>query len=91
MEFENQKIAEFNEFLQTKKIAILGECKFKSEKFDNKDLENFLKKVKLVKAENAFLCVFSLSGFTDYVKNNNKNILLVSIDNMYWLNYDGLT
>lgn len=67
----------------SKKIAILGECKFKSEKFDNKDLENFLKKVKLVKAENAFLCVFSLSGFTDYVKNNNKNILLVSIDNMY--------
>ena len=66
-----------------KNYVLAGECKFKSEKFDRSDLENFLEKLKYLPANNLKIMLFSLSGFSDYVIQNSKDYVLVDINQMY--------
>ena len=69
--------------LDGKKYVLAGECKFKSEKFDNGDLDNFLNKLNYLPVSNLKIMLFSLSGFTDYVIENSKNLTLVTLEEMY--------
>lgn len=66
-----------------KKTVLIGECKFKNAKVDRSEFESFLNKVNLVKGTEAFLCMFSLSGFTEYVIQNAKDVRLITLDDMY--------
>jgi len=66
-----------------KNYVLAGECKFKSEKFDRSDLENFLGKIKYIPSSNVKIMLFSLSGFSDYVMQNGKDYKLVDIKQMY--------
>ena len=65
------------------KILLVGECKFKNEAFDKTDLESLLDKIKYLPVTDPIICIFSLSGFTDYVKGEAKNLKLISIEDMY--------
>ena len=69
--------------LDGKNYVLAGECKFKSEKFDNSDLDNFLNKLKYLPASNLNVMLFSLSGFTDAVIENSKELTLVTLGEMY--------
>lgn len=44
---------------------------------------SFRNKVNYLNANNAYTCIFSLSGYTDYVKENAGNIRLYTIEDMY--------
>ena len=66
-----------------KKVVLVGECKFTNKKFDNTDLEAFMKKLDLLKMNNVKVFLFSLSGYTDSVYNNTSNITLITLDDMY--------
>ena len=66
-----------------KNIVLIGECKFRNEEFDKAELEKFIKKIKMLHAEDPFLCLFSLSGYTEYVKENHREIKLFTLDDMY--------
>ena len=66
-----------------KSVLLLGECKFKNEKFDKADYESFIDKVKYIPASNPLLCIFSLNGFSDSVKKMAGNCRLIGIDEMY--------
>lgn len=68
---------------EDKKLVLIGECKFKNEKFDKSEYETFMNKVTILHGENLFLCLFSLSGFTDYVNQNAGDIMLITLDDMY--------
>ena len=63
--------------------VLAGECKFNSEKFDNSDLDNFVNKLKYLPAANLKVMLFSLSGFTDAVIGNSKDLVLVTLGEMY--------
>lgn len=65
-----------------KDIVFAGECKFRNQKFDRDDLDAFLAKTKYLPAETTGIFLFSLSGFTDYVK-NRKGMYFISIKDMY--------
>ena len=67
-----------------KKILLVEECKFKNTQFDKIEYEKLLDKIKYVSASNPMICIFSLSGFSDYVKENAKNCTLIGIDDMYF-------
>jgi len=66
-----------------KKILLVGECKFKNTPFDKQELEKFLDKIKYLPVTDPVICIFSLTGFTDYVKSNAKNCRLINIEAMY--------
>lgn len=66
-----------------KKILLIGECKFKNSPFDKSELDNFEDKIQYLSAVSPVICIFSLGGFTDYVKKNAKNYKLISIEDMY--------
>lgn len=66
-----------------KTYVLAGECKFKSEKFGKEELDNFLGKLNYLPSTNLKLMLFSLSGFTDYVAENSKNLTLVTLEEMY--------
>ena len=66
-----------------KKILLVGECKFKNTPFDKTEFDKLTEKIKYLPVTNPVICVFSLSGFTDYVKDNAKNCKLISIEDMY--------
>ncbi len=66
-----------------KKTLLVGECKFKNTAFDKTELEKLMEKIKFLPAVDPVICIFSLSGFTDYVKDNAKNCKLISITDMY--------
>lgn len=66
-----------------KNILLVGECKFKNSPFDKAEFENLMDKVKYVPANNPIVCIFSLGGFTDYVKKNAGECRLIGIDEMY--------
>lgn len=68
---------------EDKKLVLIGECKFKNEKFGKNEYDAFMDKVRLVHGEKTVLCLFSLSGFSDYVKQNAINTMLISLDDMY--------
>jgi len=66
-----------------KNILLLGECKIKNSPFDKTEYEKLMDKIKFIPANQPLLYIFSLHGFTDYVKENAKNCKLISIEEMY--------
>ena len=66
-----------------KDIILVGECKFKNTEFDKAEYEKLLKKIKYLPGSNPLICIFSLSGFSDYVKENAQGCKLVGIEEMY--------
>ena len=66
-----------------KKILLIGECKFKNSPFDKKEYEKLLDKIKYLPVTEPTICIFSLSGFTEHVKENSGKCRLICIDGMY--------
>lgn len=66
-----------------KNILLVGECKFKNSTFDKSDLEKIMDKIKYLPVTDPIICIFSLSGFSDYVKNNAGSCRLIGIEDMY--------
>ncbi len=66
-----------------KSILLVGECKFKNSQFDKTEYDNFLDKVKCIPAASPLICIFSLGGFSEYVKENAKGCRLITLDDMY--------
>ena len=70
----------------TKKV-ILGECKFKNEPIDKNVYEDLMKRKGLInhKFEEAQFILFSLSGFTEWVKENadSERTKLLTLDDLY--------
>ena len=66
-----------------KDILLVGECKFRDSKVDKEEFESFMAKVKYVNSKNPFVCMFSLAGYTDYVRENAKDVHLFAIEDMY--------
>ena len=66
-----------------KDVLIIGECKFKNEQVDKAVFEEFLEKVDYIKSKRQLLCMFSLSGYTDYVRKNSDGVLLLTIEDLY--------
>ena len=66
-----------------KNILLVGECKFKKSQFDKTEYEKLMDKIKYRPVSNPLVCIFSLNGFTDYVKENVQNCKLIEIDDMY--------
>ncbi len=66
-----------------KRILLAGECKFRNTAFDKAELEKLLDKIKYLPVTDPIICIFSLNGFTDYVKDHAKNCRLISIEDMY--------
>ena len=64
-------------------ILLVGECKFRNAPFEKSDYECFCDKVRYVSANNPIKCIFSLGGFSDYVRKNAKDCILVDINEMY--------
>jgi hypothetical protein len=60
-----------------------GECKFRSESFGKTELDAFLDKVEALDCGEPYLILFSLSGYTDYVKNKAENAKLLTLSDMY--------
>lgn len=67
-------------------ILLVGECKFKNTPFDKTEFDKLLDKIKYLPVRQPEICIFSLSGFTDYVKENAGQCRLISLDEMYILN-----
>ena len=66
-----------------KDILFIGECKFKNSPFDKAEFDKLMEKIKYVPASNPKVCVFSLSGFSDYVRKNARDCKLITLDDMY--------
>ncbi|SDB04106.1 ATP-binding protein [Eubacterium oxidoreducens] len=66
-----------------KNILLIGECKFKNTAFDKTEYEKLMDKVKYISAINPLICVFSLNGYTDYVKDHASECKLFCIDDLY--------
>ena len=66
-----------------KNIMLVGECKFKNSPFDKEEFERFMDKIKYIPASAPMICIFSLAGFTKYVKENAGTCMLIGIDDMY--------
>ncbi len=66
-----------------KTILLVGECKFKNAQFDMEDYEKLMDKIKYLPASNPLVCIFSLAGFSEYVREKAKNCRLIGIDEMY--------
>lgn len=72
---------------QSLKKAVLGECKFKNNPIDKKVVEDLLDRNGLI--DNRYTTVayflFSLGGFSDWVKENASiyNLLLITLEDMY--------
>ena len=66
-----------------KNILLVGECKFKNSQFDKAEFERFLEKIKYLPVSNPTICIFSLKGFSEYVKKNAEKCKLIDINDMY--------
>lgn len=66
-----------------KDIILIGECKFKNSPFDKPEYEKLMDKVKYMPVTDPMICIFSLGGFSDYVRDNSKGCRLIDIDEMY--------
>ena len=64
-------------------IVLIGECKFRNEIFDKKEFDDFMQKIRFFNNSSPMICLFSLSGFSEYVKENSKDVFLIDIDRMY--------
>ena len=86
IEGEKRNYAEEIDIIATdknEKKFILGECKFRSELFDNGELRKLKEKIEL--PGETYFYLFSLSGFTDTVidaSKNQENLFLVDIAQM---------
>ena len=71
----------------TENKAILGECKFRNTPMDKKQLEELMDRDGLIdkRYKVAEYHLYSLSGFTDWVKDNAValNVRLIPIEDMY--------
>lgn len=68
-----------------KDILLIGECKFRHEKVDKSVFEAFLEKAYSLNTRKALICMFSLSGYTEYVMEHSSSVLLITIEDMYRL------
>ncbi|MBR5349486.1 MAG: AAA family ATPase [Lachnospiraceae bacterium] len=66
-----------------KNILLVGECKFKNSPFDKEEYEILMDKLKYIPSVDPSVFIFSLGGFTDYVKTNAGECKLIEIDDMY--------
>ena len=66
-----------------REIVLVGECKFKNAAFDKAEFEKLLDKVKYLPVRNPLICIFSLGGFSDYVRKNAGGCRLIDTDEMY--------
>ncbi len=66
-----------------KDILLIGECKFRNEKVDMATFEEFLEKVRFIRTSKPLVCMFSLSGYTEHVKENAGDVLLLTIDDLF--------
>lgn len=66
-----------------KDILLVGECKFKKSQFDKTELEKLIYKIKCMPVIDPTICIFSLGGFSDYVRQNAGSFKLIEIDDMY--------
>ena len=66
-----------------KDVLLVGECKYKNAPFDKTEYEKLIDKIKYLPTTNPLICIFSLGGFTDYIKKTAKGCRLISIDDMY--------
>ena len=66
-----------------KNILLVGECKFKNSQFDKDEYDAFVDKIRYIPANNMKTCIFSLGGFSKYVKENSKERRLITLDDMY--------
>lgn len=66
-----------------KQYVMAGECKFRNKPFDEEDLDHFLKKLEYVPVVDPVIILFSLSGFSESVKKNRRDMILVDIEEMY--------
>ena len=66
-----------------KDILLVGECKFKNIQFDKEEYLKLLDKVKYIHANNPEIYIFSLGGFSKYVRENVAASNLISLDEMY--------
>ena len=66
-----------------KDIVLVGECKFKNAAFDKAEYEKLMDKVKYLSVTDPTICIFSLGGFSDYVRENAAGCRLISLDEMY--------
>ena len=68
------------------KTAVVGECKFKNEKIDKEIYETLIRRSKLLSGNyhvTRFL-LFSLSGFTNWFDQKNKNdTILITLEDLY--------
>lgn len=70
-------------FDKTEKNYILGECKFRNEKFDIAELKKLKEKITL--KGNIYYYLFALSGFTDAIKQESttqSNLKLITLSNI---------
>ncbi len=68
------------------KTAVIGECKFKSEKIDKEIYETLLRRSKLLSGNYHVICflLFSLNGFTKWFeKENIQNIVKITVEDLY--------
>ncbi len=72
-----------------KDILLAGECKFKNEAFDKADLQALKDKVRYISASDPVICIFSLGGFTDHVRSEAKDCILIDIEDMYEIKKNG--
>ena len=66
-----------------KDVLLIGECKFRNEKVDKSVYEDFLRKAAVINSGKATLCMFSLSGYTEYIKKNAGEVMLLSMRDIY--------
>ena len=66
-----------------KNILLAGECKFKNSQFDKTEYEKLMDKIKYLPVSNPLICIFSLGGFSAYIKENSQNCKLISLADMY--------
>lgn len=68
------------------KKAVIGECKFKSEKIDKGIYETLIRRGKLITAKYKVskYIFFSLSGYTDWFESmSDEDVLLLTLDSLY--------
>jgi len=68
------------------KTAVIGECKFKSEKIDKEIYETLLRRSKLLSGNYHVICflLFSLNGFTKWFeKENIQNTVKITVEDLY--------
>ena len=64
----------------------MGSSLFSKEKRNEQtsvELTKLMDKIKYLPVSNPLICIFSLGGFSDYVKDNAQNCKLIGIDAMY--------